>query len=37
MGVEVERKWARADYREPGQNNGHNLVQIKNAAAVEEK
>jgi formate dehydrogenase major subunit len=28
MGVEVERKWARADYREPG----HNLVQISNAA-----
>ena len=27
-GVEVERKWARADYREPGQN----LVQIKSAA-----
>ncbi len=28
MGVEVERKWARADYHEPGQN----LIQIKNAA-----
>jgi formate dehydrogenase major subunit len=27
-GVEVERKWARSDYREPGQN----LVQIKSAA-----
>ena len=27
-GVEVERKWARTDYREPGQN----LVQIKSAA-----
>jgi formate dehydrogenase major subunit len=29
-GVEVERKWARSDYREPGQN----LVQIKSAAPV---
>jgi formate dehydrogenase major subunit len=35
-GVEVQRKWARADYREPGQN----LVQIKSAmsaVAGEEK
>jgi formate dehydrogenase major subunit len=30
-GVEVERKWARTDYREPGQG----LVQIKTAGAAE--
>ena len=29
-GVEVERKWARADYHQPGQN----LVQIENVAAA---
>lgn len=31
-GVEVERKWARADYREPGRD----LVQIKTAAGEEK-
>jgi formate dehydrogenase major subunit len=28
-GVEVERKWARADYVEPGVNRSDELVQIK--------
>jgi formate dehydrogenase major subunit len=29
-GVEVERKWARADYRVPGTAPGDQLVQIRN-------
>jgi formate dehydrogenase major subunit len=28
IGVEVERKWKRADYHEPGNGNGNGLVQI---------
>jgi len=35
MGVEVERKWKRADYREPG-SNGNGLVQIRTAGNREQ-
>ena len=36
-GVEVERKWARADYREPGHNNLVHLKSAAQAAAGQEK
>jgi formate dehydrogenase major subunit len=35
MGVEVERKWKRADYHEPGNGNGNGLVQIQTAGNRE--
>jgi formate dehydrogenase major subunit len=36
MGVEVERKWKRADYHEPGNGNGNGLVQIQTATTPVE-
>jgi formate dehydrogenase major subunit len=35
-GVEVERKWKRADYHEPGNGNGSRLVQIQTATTPVE-
>jgi formate dehydrogenase major subunit len=36
MGVEVERKWNRSDYRLPGSRDGGKLVQIEAARPAKE-
>jgi formate dehydrogenase major subunit len=35
-GVEVERKWKRADYRMPGNTGGNGLVQIQTGGTKKE-